>query len=415
MPSPAVLAALKHRDFRLLWAGQSISLVGDGLFKVAITWQALEISSSAGALALVTVARSVPRLAFMLLGGAVSDRFERRRLMLVADLVQMAGVGVIALLVSTGGIQLWHLAALSALIGLAQAFYLPTITAITPALVPSGDLVQANALRSGSQMLAYDFVGPALGGVLVAGLGTGPAFGLNAASFAVSALALLAIRTRTEPVRSDRHLGHEILEGLRYARSRRWLWISLSVVGISNLTFSSGLSILIPLHVRNDLQGSPSELGAYFAAIGLGGGLAVLGSAGLRTRQKHIAASFGAWMVSAGAIALAGLSSSIIGVLACGLVIGAGLQYGNVMWESLLQLAIPARLLGRLTSLDWFVSLSLEPAGLTLAAPVAAAIGASPALVAGGLASIALLVFGYTRRGVRDADPAADAARAAEQ
>src|SRR5688572_25215004 len=91
--------ALRHRDFRLLWTGQSISLIGDGLFKVAITWQALELGSGAGALAVVTIARSVPRLAFMLIGGTVSDRMARRTIMLVADVIQMIGVGAIALLV----------------------------------------------------------------------------------------------------------------------------------------------------------------------------------------------------------------------------------------------------------------------------------------------------------------------------
>ena len=405
--------ALRHRDFRLLWVGQSISLVGDGLFKVALTWQALELSSTAGALALVTVARSVPRLAFLLIGGTVSDRIPRRTLMLTADVVQTIGVGAIAVLVTTGEIALWHLASLSALIGLAQAFYLPSITAITPELVPKEDLVQANALRSGSQMLAYDFLGPAVGGVLIATLGTAPAFGINAASFAVSALALVAIRRTPRPEGSeDRNLRKEFLEGLSYARSRSWLWISLAVVGVSNLAFSSALSILIPLHVKTDLGAGASELGAYFAAIGLGGGIAVLATASFRARQKHIAASFGAWTVSALAIVGAGLSPWVAGVVIAGLVIGAGLQYGNVMWESLLQAAVPGRLLGRVTSLDWFVSLALEPVGLAIAAPIAIAIGASPALVIAGSTSIVLLIFGYTRRGVRGVDPASEGSTA---
>src|SRR5687768_4102383 len=226
--------ALRHRDFRLLWTGQTISLIGDGLFKVAITWQALELGTGAGALAVVTIARSIPRLAFLLIGGTVSDRVPRRTVMLVADVIQMVGVGAIALLVATGDVELWHLAGLAALVGLAQAFYLPSISAITPELVPTDDLIQANALRSGSQMLAYDFIGPALGGVLVATLGTAAAFGINALSFAVSALALLAIRSRPERPIDDRkrNLGSELMEGLRYARRQPWLWISLIVVCI---------------------------------------------------------------------------------------------------------------------------------------------------------------------------------------
>ena len=411
-----IFHALRHRDFRLLWAGQTISLIGDGLFKVTITWQALELSSSASALALITIARSIPRLAFLLIGGAVSDRIPRRKLMLIADTVQMVGVGAIAVLVATGEVQLWHLASLSALIGLAQAFYLPSITAITPELVPREDLVQASALRSGSQMLAYDFIGPAIGGVLVAALGTAPSFGINAASFAASVVALLAIRRRPTPaLTQDRDLRRDLMEGLGYVRSQRWLWISLVVVGISNLAFSSALSILIPLHVKTNLGGGPSELGAYFAAIGLGGGIAVLTTAGMRSGQKHVPASFSAWGISALAITGAGLSPWIAGVVVCGLAIGAGLQYGNVMWESLLQSAVPGRLLGRVTSFDWFVSLALEPLGLGIAAPIATVIGAAPALVAAGVMCMALLTVGYTRKGVRRADPVAAAEAVADR
>ena len=400
-----MLQPLRHRDFRLLWSGQTISLVGNGFFSVALTWQTLQISATPGALAIVTIARSVPRLALLLIGGAVADRVSRRSLILGSDIAQGVGVAVLAMLAAADRVEIWHLAALAALVGTANAFHLPSITSILPQLVPRDDLVRANALRSGSEMFAHNLVGPALGGVVVAAFGTAVAFGIDALTFAISAVALMAIRSRPASEPSEQSLRAELLEGLNYARSQRWLWISLVAVAFANLFFAGALSILVPLLIKNELQGTASQLGAYYAAIGVGAGLAILLTAHLAGERRRIPLAFGAWAVSALGFGAIGLTDSIYVVIGCGAFIGAGLQYGNLMWETLLQESVPQRLLGRITSLDWFVSLALEPASLALAAPIAAAWGSSTALVWAGALDVVVLAFGYFQRGVRDATP----------
>lgn len=179
--------------------------------------------------------------------------------MLTTDLLQGAGVAVIAVLTATSALELWHLAALAAIVGAANAFYLPTITAILPQLVPRDDLVDANALRSGSQLLAQSLIGPALGGLLVAAVGSGAAFALDAGSFGVSFLALLAIRARARPEVSQQKLRRDLAEGLAYTKSQPWLWVSLVAVAFANLFFSGSIAILIPLLVKNELGGGPAS------------------------------------------------------------------------------------------------------------------------------------------------------------
>ncbi len=405
MHVPELLQALRHRDFRLFWVGQNISLIGDGIFNVALVWQTLELSSTPAALTVVTLARFGPRLALLLVGGAVSDRISRRRLMLITDLVQGLGVGSIAVLSATGSLAIWHLAALAAVVGAANAFYLPTITAIVPELVPRDELVNANALRAGGQLLTQDLVGPAVGGVLVAAAGSDAAFALDAMSFAVSFAFLCAIRIRHRGQPSTEGFRRHFMEGFAYAKGRRWLWVSLVTTAFGNLLVSGSLSILIPLTVRNQLGGGAPELGAYFASLGLGGGLGILVTSRIRMRQRRVPAAFGAWGVSAVALAAVGLAPSVAMVVLCGAVLGAGLQYGNVMWETLLQEAVPQRILGRVTSFDWFVSLALQPVSLALATPVAVTFGSPRAVTAAGLLNMVVLISGYTRRGVRDARP----------
>ncbi|MDX6544944.1 MAG: hypothetical protein QOG02_718, partial [Gaiellales bacterium] len=178
-----MLAPLRNRDFRLLWAGMTVSLLGDGLYVVAIAWQAYQISNSPYALAITGVAWTLPSVLVLPFSGALSDRLGRRPLMIVADLLRAAAAGGIALLAALGTIEIWHLIVLSALFGVGEALIGPSFTALVPEIVPERDLVQANSIDQAMRPLAKQFPGPALGGLLVASAGTGTAFALDAVSF----------------------------------------------------------------------------------------------------------------------------------------------------------------------------------------------------------------------------------------
>ena len=136
-----MLRALRHRDFRLLWTGRSISLLGDGIYLVAIAWLVYDISNEPGALALVGLAWTLPQVAGLLLAGVLSDRFERRRLLVIADLVRFAAIGAIAALALAEAVELWHVVVLVIFYGFGEALFQPAFTAIVPDVVPREELL----------------------------------------------------------------------------------------------------------------------------------------------------------------------------------------------------------------------------------------------------------------------------------
>ena len=197
-----ILEPLANRDYRLLTAGAFVSLLGDGFYSVALAWQVYQISNVPTALSIVGVAWTLPLVFFLLLGGVLTDRYDRRWLMIGADLVRAAAVGTLGLLSITHAIQLWHVLVLVAFVGAGDAFFNPASTAIVPDLLAAERLPQANALQGLVRPLMIRLIGPALGGFVVAVLNPGSAFLVDAASFLLSAsmtwiTALIRARSRT--------------------------------------------------------------------------------------------------------------------------------------------------------------------------------------------------------------------------
>src|SRR5512144_247719 len=188
-----LLRPLRQRDFALLWTGLSVSLIGDGIYVVAIAWQVYALSNDPGALSLVGFAWMAPQVALLLLGGVLADRHPRRRLLLVADAVRCAALVALAALALTDALELWHVVALVAAYGCGEALFGPAFNSLVPDLVPAEDLVRANALDQLMRPLAFRLIGPAVGGVLVGVAGAGLAFAIDATTFLVSGVALLAL------------------------------------------------------------------------------------------------------------------------------------------------------------------------------------------------------------------------------
>ncbi|MGZ4203560.1 MAG: MFS transporter, partial [Thermoleophilaceae bacterium] len=283
-----LLAPLRHRDFRLLWSGMCVSLLGDGVFLVAMAWQVYALSNAPTALAMVGIAMTLPTIASLLLGGVASDRFDRRRLIVGTDAVRGVAVGAVALLALTGSLQLWQLVALVALYGAGTGFFAPSFDAIVPELLPAEELGQANSLDQFVRPLALRMAGPALGGVLVSALGAGSAFALDAGTFMVSAAALLAMRTPArEELGTTESLTEDLRTGFDYVRRHVWLWGTFVAAAIAYLCFMGPTEVLLPFVVKNTLHGSAADLGLVLAAGGLGSVACALlmGQSGLPQRE----------------------------------------------------------------------------------------------------------------------------------
>ena len=394
-------APLRHRDFALLWSGQGVSLVGDGIFTVALALETLRIDSRPTALSFVLAARLLPTVLLLLVGGVVVDRVPRRLTMLASDATRGVAVGTIAVLVAAGVIQLWELIAMSIVFGAADAFFYPASTAVVPELLPAELLVQGSALTTSSRTLAQVLVGPALGGVLVAWLGTAWAFGLDGASFFVSAACLIAMASRPRPPGSRRSMLREVGEGLRYCRSQRWLWMTILAAGVANFAAFSPLGLLVPLLVRNVLNQGPLALGLVLAAGGLGGAIISLVVARFGAPRRRITAMWLGWGVASAAVLGLALAPGVWIAGVFSLVVYGLLEYGNVLWNPLMQELVPPELIGRASSVDWFFSISLSPLGVLVAGLVAGSIGTrATMLIGGGVATLMAAVLFVP--GVRD-------------
>jgi MFS family permease len=407
-------AALRHRDFALLWSGQSISLVGDGVFIVALALETLRIDNRPAALSFVLAARLLPTVLLLLVGGVIVDRIPRRMAMLVSDVSRGLAVTAIAALVALDVMQVWELVVLSVIFGAADALFYPASTAVVQEILPAELLVQGSALSSTSHTAAQVLVGPALGGLIVASLGYDWAFAVDAASFAVSAGCLLAMARLPRPKPSGRSALAEAREGLRYCRSQPWLWGTIVAAGIANFASFAPLAILIPLLVNDVLHQGAVALGLVFAAGGLGGIVVSLLVVRLGAPRHRITAMWVGWGIAAvGVIGLA-VAPNIWLAGACALVVLGMLQYGNLLWNPLMQELVPEDLIGRASSVDWTVSLSLSPLGVITAGALAGAIGVRTTILAGALISV-LMTGVLVLPGVRDPerrapDAAADGA-----
>ncbi len=397
-----LLAPLRHRDFRLLWTGMSISLVGDGIFLVAVAWQAYVLWNAPAALSLIGIGMTIPMIVCLLPGGVVSDRCDRRLVMLGADAVRAVAVGLIAALALSSALQFWQLVALVGVYGVGTAFFTPAFDAIVPDLLPSSDLPAANSLDQFVRPIALRLAGPALGGWLVA-LGTGVAFAVDACTFLVSMAMVLVMRPPARPWRDARTPALAAMtEGLRFVRSRVWLWGTLLSAAVGYLVFLGPTEVLLPYVVKNDLHASAGALGLVFAA----GGMGAVGSAfvmGQRAEPRRgITFMYACWTLATLAVAGYGIATSAWQLMAACLLFNALETAGTIVWATVKQRHVPASLLGRVSSLDWLVSIGLLPLSFALTAPVAGAIGAQTTLVGAAVVGGAITLGALFLPGMRD-------------
>jgi MFS family permease len=376
------LGVLRRRDFRLLFLGQGVSVLGDRMVAVALAFAVLELGGSASEVGLVLAAGALPLVASVLFGGVVADRSSRRGVMLAADLVRVATQGTMGALVISGAAELWMLAALAGVTGAATGFFNPASTGLLPEVVPEDELQPANALRS-TAVSASEILGPLVAGLLVAAAGAGWAIVVDAATFAVSAACLTLLRPPTREPREGSSFVDDLRDGWVAFRSRRWVWTIVLYFSIGNM-FWGAWSALGPIAADRDLGGA-AVWGTVLAAVGVGALCGSVVATRVRPRRPLVLVAL---MEGLFALPLAFLAASAAApLLAVGAFLsGVGLMLGMSVWETTLQRHIPADSLSRVSSYDWFGSYAFYPLGLALWGSVAGVIGLHSALwVAFGL------------------------------
>jgi MFS family permease len=396
-----LLLPLRHRDFRVLWAGMAVSLLGDGIFLIAVAWESYALWNAPAALSIVGIGMTIPTVVFLLIGGVLSDRHDRRLLMLGADVLRAAAVACLAVLVFAGALQLWELVVLVAVYGVGTAFFTPAFEAIIPDLLPSGDLAAANSLDQFVRPIALRLAGPLLGGMLVA-VGAGLAFAVDAASFGASALAVLAMRS-PRPLESTNAVSHAgaMREGLAFIVRRVWLWGTLAAAAAAYLVFLGPSEVLLPYVVKNELHASAGTLGFVFAAGGLGAVAAAVWMGSRGHPRRDVTFMYGTWTIATLAIAGYGIARASWQLMVACLLFNALETAGTIVWATIKQRHVPSAMLGRVSSLDWLISIGLLPISFALTAPVAGILGVRATLVGAGLVGAAITFSALFLPGMR--------------
>jgi MFS family permease len=387
--SHSAFAALRHRDFRLLWLGQIVSVTGSQMQFVAINWHVYLLTKSAFALGLVGLFRGVPIIVCSLAGGVVADAFDRKRAMVVTQTVMLLTAALLTAATISGLESVWPIYILSALSAAAQAFDTPARQALMPTLVPEEDFPNAVSLAVIVFNIAI-IVGPAIAGFILAETGPAIIYGFNALSFLAVIGAVIAMRTSGKPDlqrgrREALSLG-ALKEGLRF------VWQTPIIVQTMTLdfaaTFFASATLLLPIFAQERLHVGARGYGFLAAAPAIGSVLTALVMARIGSFQKQgrlVVAS-----VAVFGVATAGFGVSTVYWLSLLMlaITGAADTVSTVLRQTIRQLVTPNHLRGRMTSINMMFFMGGPQLGELEAGSLAALIGAPLSVVDGGLGSL---------------------------
>ena len=410
-----LLRVLRHRDFRLLWLANSASVIGNRIVMVALALFVIQLTGSATDLGIVLAAYNLPLIAFLLVGGVVADRLPRHRVAVATDLVRGALHALLAVLIVSGEVRVWQLVAIGVVFGTAEAFYRPAASGLLPQTVPEDEIQEASAATMMFENVA-ELAGPALATVLVLGFSPAAAFGLDAATFLVSAALLRRVRPRERAAtaRARRDAGDhaataaaptpasiraDLAAGFREVRSRTWVWATVACFCAVAFVMGAPLLVVGPL-VAEQQYGDLAVFG--YVTVALGAGLIAGSLAALRWRPRHPLRTGIALIVlwpAAVALYAAGLPLElVVPAMAMG---GAGAAVFDVAWVTALAERIPPDKLSRVSSCEWAASLALMPVGYVLAGPAAHALGPPTVLLGGAILAVVAIALALVPKQTR--------------
>jgi DHA3 family tetracycline resistance protein-like MFS transporter len=398
------LRALRHRSFALLWTGQTISRLGDSLYRIALSWWVLEKTGSATAMSTVIIVSFLPMLLFLLVGGVVVDRLPRFRILFASDILNGMVVASVAVLAANGRLEIWHIYVASALFGLADAFFYPAYNASVPQIVPPESLPSANSL-SGLSYQITGVIGPAAGAALVALGGTPAAFGLDSLSFFISAACLaplLRIALPRAVEENGRSAVGDLRDGLREVTARTWLWLSIAFFGLVNVVDAGPRNVAMPFLVHDHLGLEVGALGAITSSLAAGSVAAAIFLGRYHRLRRRGLLLYGCELVMGAMLILFGRLPWLAGIMAAAFVYGACISAGGLVWTNTLQEMVPQEKLGRVSSIDALGSFVFLPVGFAFAGLLTERLGPANVFVLGGglvvLLSIGMLLVPTIRR-----------------
>jgi MFS family permease len=391
---PRALTPFRHSAYRRLAVALTFSTFASGVWIVGLVWEVIRIGGGPAELSVVSTASAVGVLLPALLGGVVADRVPQKLILLVVAGVELAGMALVATLSLTDRTEVWHLAAVSFATGTGMAFYYPAYSAWLPALVPESDLMAVNGFEGMVRPTIGQAVGPAVAGAVVGAVSSGAAVAVAAGAALVGLLALNTVPLT--PVRRDLDAEDrrnpvasalvDVREGFVYMLRTPWLLATLLFASLMILVMMGPLDVLVPFLIKDRLGGGPGDHAWVLAAFGIGGAVGSLAMASLSMPRRYLTLMNLMWGVGCLPFLVFGFATAVWQIVVSAFVLGALFSAPMVIWGTLLQRRVPPHMLGRVASLDFFVSVSLMPVSMALAGPVSEAIGLRTTFAIAGIA-----------------------------
>jgi MFS family permease len=385
---PRFARALRHPNYRLFFSGQLVSLVGTWMQQVAEAWLVYRLTGSAAMLGVAGFASQIPVFFLATIGGTVADRFNRHRILVVTQTISMILPLVLATLVFTGRVHVWHVMALASTLGIVNAFDVPARQSFVVEMVGKEDLVNAIALNS-SIVNAARAIGPAVAGILVAAVGEGWCFLLNGLSYTavITGLLLMRLPARLKTAHPKPALA-DLTHGFRFVRRTmpvRDLLLLVGLVSFAGLPYST----LMPIFAGEILHGGARGLGLLMAAAGAGslaGALTLASRSSIRGLGRIVAASalvFGVALTAFAASRLFWLSALILPVVGMSMITQAAST------NTLIQSMVPDAMRGRVMAIYAMMFMGMSPIGALVEGWIAERIGAPHTVMIGGAVCVA--------------------------
>ncbi|MGE2723272.1 tetracycline efflux MFS transporter Tet(V) [Mycolicibacterium pulveris] len=384
-----VLAPFRIREYRLLIAAVALFIFAEGMWAVAMALQVIELSNDPASLSLVATCLGVGLVAFVLVGGIAADRFSQRAIIIVVEIVNLVAVSAVAALGLAGALRIWHMAVAAAVLGVAAAFFFPAYSAILPRILPAEQLLAANGVEGVVRPVFQRAVGPAVAGMVVGA--TFPALGTAcvAVLFAVGLLLLLATRPAPrspEPKQEQPRVLRDLRDGFVFVLATPWLLWTLMFASMFVLVVIGPIEVLLPFVANDRFADGARKYGFILAFFGMGSAVGALAVSSARLPRRYLTVMMAMWGLGSIPLVVFGFTSSFASMAAATFVIGATDGAGMVIWGTLLQRRVTRAMLGRVSSLDFFVSLAFMPVSFAIVGPLSKVVSMQAIFLVAGIA-----------------------------
>ncbi len=390
-----VLAPLQFREYRLLIAALSILIFAEGMWTVVMALQVMELDHDPSTLSLVATCLSVGLVAFVLVGGIAADRIPQRTIIIAVEAVNTVAVGAVAVLGMLGRLQIWHMAVAATLLGIGAAFFFPAYSAYLPRILPPDQLLAANGIEGAVRPVLQRAAGPGVAGVLVGA--TFPSLGAETVAVlsAVGLVLLLATRPVansfvTERVGEKPHVLADLRAGFAFMTRTPWLFGTLLFASMFVLVTIGPIEVLLPFIAADRFDEGEKMFGFVLAAYGIGGATGAIGVSARRPPRRYLSTMMLTWGFGSLFLAVIGWTHSFPLMAGASFAVGLSDGVGMVIWGTLLQRRVPPELLGRVSSLDFFVSLAFMPVSMAIAGPLSKVLSMQTIFLVAGTTPILL-------------------------